>query len=59
MVAVRGRGNRTRRGAWIRAFRPISLRGVAPQLVGWPGAASPGLWRPNWVKIGFFMLAEQ
>lgn len=58
-MAVLGRGNCTRRGAWTHALRPISLRGVASQLVGGPGAASPSLWGPNWEKIGFCMLAEQ
>lgn len=34
MVALLRPGGRTRRGAWIGALRPISLRGVASQSVG-------------------------
>ena len=52
MVAMQRSGDSTRRWAWIRTLRPISLRGVASQLVGGPAGARPSLRGPSWEEVG-------
>lgn len=59
MVTERRPGEGTRRWAWIRALRPISLRGVASQRVGGPGGASSSLARPSWEEVGFGVPAKR
>lgn len=48
MVAVRGPGGRTRRGAWVGALRPMSSRGVAAR----PGAGPSELVRGAGARAG-------
>lgn len=59
MVAERRPGEGTRRWAWARALRPISLRGVASRRVGGPGGASPSLCSPRWEEVGFGVLTKR